>query len=184
LQKVFESLIDLSGGVEVITAAKELLQPCGKALIEFINYVEQLAQQVIERYPNLQLHYDFSALSGYHYQNGAVFAAYISGQGGEIARGGRYDMIGEVFGRSRPATGFSMDLKALAKISPKNSTSVLGIYAPNDDDFALREKINQLRSQGERVVCKLSDQQGDAKELGCNRMLVKQAQQWVVKDLS
>ena len=122
-------------------------------------------------------------MSGYRYQNGAVFAAYISGQGGEIARGGRYDMIGEVFGRSRPATGFSLDLKALAKISPNMSENTSGIYAPNENDAVLQKKIQQLRTQGERVICELSGQQGDAKDLGCNRILIKQEQQWIVKEL-
>ncbi|MEJ2114979.1 MAG: ATP phosphoribosyltransferase regulatory subunit, partial [Gammaproteobacteria bacterium] len=126
--------------------------------------------------------YDFAALSGYHYQNGAVFAAYVPGQGGEIARGGRYDMIGQVFGRSRPATGFSLDLKALAKISPKTNAPVFGIYAPNENDPTLQEKIKQLRMQGERVICELSNQLGEAKDMHCNRVLVKQGQEWVVKD--
>jgi len=93
-------------------------------------------------------------------------------------------MIGKVFGRSRPATGFSLDLKALAKISPKTNASVFGIYAPNDDDSALQDKIKQLRAQGERVICALSNQQGNEKDVGCNRVLVKQEQQWVVKDIS
>ena len=182
--KVFLSLMDLSGDTGVIAEAKQLLKDSDPEVIEYIDYVAKLSSRVVMRYPNIQLHYDFAALSGYRYQNGAVFAAYISGQGGEIARGGRYDMIGKVFGRSRPATGFSLDLKALAKISPKTNASVFGIYAPNDDDSALQDKIKQLRAQGERVICALSNQQGNEKDVGCNRVLVKQEQQWVVKDIS
>ncbi len=182
-QTVFTSLIDLNGEEEIIATTKELLKDCGAEVIEYIRYVEELAARVTKYYPNIQLHYDFAALSGYRYQNGAVFAAYVSGQGGEIARGGRYDMIGEVFGRSRPATGFSMDLKALAKISLKSSQSVLGIYAPNDDDSELQKKIKQLRAQGERVICELAGQKGDAQDLNCNRVIVKQNQQWIVKDI-
>ena len=182
-QNVFTSLIDLSGGAEVIASTKELLKNCGTEVIEYIEYVENLASLVSNRYATIQLHYDFAALSGYHYQNGAVFAAYVSGQGGEVARGGRYDMIGEVFGRSRPATGFSMDLKALAKISSKVSATIQGIYAPKDNDPMLQKKIKQLRAQGERVICELTGQQGKAKELACNRVLVQQNQQWIVKDI-
>ena len=180
--KIFLSLMDLSGDTAVIAEAKQLLKDSDPEVIEYIDYVAKLSSRVVIRYPSIQLHYDFAALSGYRYQNGAVFAAYISGQGGEIARGGRYDMIGQVFGRSRPATGFSLDLKALAKISPKVSASVFGIYAPNDDDSALQDRIKQLRAQGERVVCALSDQHGNEKDVGCNRVLVKLEQQWVVKD--
>ena len=182
-QNIFTSLIDLSGGEEVIVSTKDLLKNSGTEVIENIEYVESLAALVSNRYPNIQLHYDFAALSGYRYQNGAVFAAYVSGQGGEVARGGRYDMIGEVFGRSRPATGFSMDLKALAKISSKANAIAQGIYAPNDDDPSLQEKIKQLRAQGERVICELTGQHGKAQDLTCNRVLVQQNQQWIVKDI-
>ena len=91
-------------------------------------------------------------------------------------------MIGQVFGRSRPATGFSLDLKALAKISPKTNAPVFGIYAPNEHDPTLQEKIKQLRMQGERVICELSNQVGDANDMHCNRMLFKQGKEWVVKD--
>ena len=184
--KVFLSLMDLNGDVEVIATAKQLLQESNSEVIDHIDYVAELSKQVTRRNPNIQTHYDFANLSGYRYQNGAVFAAYVSGQGGEIARGGRYDMIGQVFGRSRPATGFSLDLKALAKISPKKNAPVFGIYAPNENDPMLQEKVKYLRMQGERVICELSDQQGNAKnppkELGCDRVLQKQGQEWVVKE--
>lgn len=180
--KIFISLMDLSGDENIINTAKQLLNDCGKEVVDHIGYVAELSKRVVLRYPNIQLHYDFAALSGYQYQNGAVFAAYISGQGGEIARGGRYDMIGQVFGRSRPATGFSMDLKALAKISPKTNQPVLAIYAPLDNDAALQEKINQLRAQGERVICELSNQQGSVKDLNCDRIMVKKGKEWVIED--
>ena len=185
--KVFLSLMDINGGVEVIETAKQLLQENNSEVIEHIDYVAELSKQVVKRHPRIQVHYDFAALSGYRYQNGAVFAAYVSGLGGEIARGGRYDMIGQAFGRSRPATGFSLDLKALAKISPKKNEHVYGIYAPNEDDALLQEKVKQLRMQGERVICELSDQLGDEKdfpkELGCNRVLQMQGKEWVVKEI-
>ena len=182
-QAIFMSLMDLSGSKEVIATTRNLLSECGKDVIEYIDYVEKLAKQVNKDYPNIQLHYDFEALSGYHYQNGAVFAAYIAGQGGEIARGGRYDMIGQVFGRSRPATGFSMDLKALAKISPKSCEAISGIFAPCEGDAALAEKIKQLRAKGERVIRALSDQKFSASEMQCDRVLVKQNDKWVVDDV-
>ena len=182
-QEIFVALSDLSGDEKVIEYAKKVLRKTNDSIIEFINYVEEISKRVQQRCPDIQLHFDFAALSGYHYQNGAVFAAYISGQGEQIARGGRYDMIGEVFGRSRPATGFSMDLKALAKISPNTNNSILGIFAPNEDDEALREKIAQLREQGERVICELQTQQGDAASMQCNRVLKKENQQWIVKEL-
>ncbi len=182
-QEKFLVLSDLSGEKNIVEYAKNVLQSSNNKVVEYIEYVEELAKRVQKRCPEIQLHFDFSALSGYRYQNGAVFAAYIFGQGEQIARGGRYDMIGEAFGRSRPATGFSLDLKALAKISPYTNKIMQGIFAPNEDDQELREKISQLREQGERVICELQNQQGDAASMHCNRVLKKENQQWVVKEI-
>jgi ATP phosphoribosyltransferase regulatory subunit len=181
-QEILMALSDLSGNEGMLDSAKKVLQNTNSSVIENINYVEELSKRVMQRSPETQIHFDFAALSGYRYQNGAVFAAYISGQGEQIARGGRYDAIGEVFGRSRPATGFSLDLKALAKISPHALQAIQGIFAPNDDDPQLHEKIMQLRAQGERVICELSGQSGDALSMQCNRILNKEKQQWIVKE--
>ncbi len=182
-QEILVSLSDLSGDVGIVEHAKKVLQKTNDSVIENINYVEELAKRVHQLYSDIQLHFDFAALSGYRYQNGAVFAAYISGQGEQIARGGRYDMIGEVFGRSRPATGFSLDLKELAKISPNTCKTIRGIYAPNVNDEELRNKIAQLRGQGERVICELQNQHGDAANMNCDRVLEKENQQWIVKEV-
>lgn len=181
-QEILMALSDLTGDESVIDDAKKVLQGANESVTENINYVSEIAQRVKQRSPEIQTHFDFAALSGYRYQNGAVFAAYISGQGEQIARGGRYDAIGEVFGRSRPATGFSLDLRALAKISPHERQAIQGIFAPNDDDPQLHKKIMQLRAQGERVICELSDQLGDALSMQCNRILNKEKQQWIVKE--
>ena len=184
-QEVLMALSDLSGDEGIIDYAKNVLQETNSTVIENIEYVEKLAKRVKQRVSDIQLHFDFAALSGYRYQNGAVFAVYISGQGEQIARGGRYDMIGEAFGRSRPATGFSLDLKALAKISPNTQQIIPAIFAPHDDDPKLQQKIIQLREQGERVICELTNQQGNAADLQCNRVLERdgQNQQWIVKEI-
>ncbi len=182
-KEILMTLANLSGDKSIIDYAKNVLQDTNDNVIAYINYVEELSKRVTQRSSDIQLHFDFAALSGYRYQNGAVFAAYISGQGEQIARGGRYDTIGKVFGRSRPATGFSLDLKALAKISPYTKHATQGIFAPNDDDPKLHEKIVQLREQGERVICELKKQHGDAADMQCNRVLQKENQQWIVKEL-
>ena len=176
-------LANLSGDESMIDTAKNVLQDTHDNVIADINYIEELSKRVTQRTQDIQLHFDFAALSGYHYQNGAVFAAYISGQGEQIARGGRYDTIGKAFGHSRPATGFSLDLKALAKISPYMKHAIQGIFAPNEDDPKLHEKIAQLRAQGERVIYELKKQHGDAADMQCNRVLQKENQQWIVKEL-
>ena len=181
---IFKVLPNLSGNEEVIAMAKDVFRNSNKDIAEYISYVEQLAAYVKQRYKKVNIHFDFAALSGYRYQNAAVFAAYIAGQGGEIARGGRYDEIGKAFGRSRPATGFSLDLKALAKISTHAlKKPMLGILAPNENDAALYGKVQQLRQQGERVIYALQDQQGGAQAMQCDQVLEKENQQWIVKGL-
>lgn len=180
-RKILLALSDLSGGEEVIAQAKEVLQGTGGKAIEHIDYVEALSERIRQRVEGIELHFDFAALSGYHYENGAVFAAYISGQGEQIARGGRYDMIGQVFGHSRPATGFSLDLKALAKISPLAEPARSGIFAPCDEDPELHAVIDRLRKQGERVIRGLQGQQGGAQAMHCDRVLEKQDHQWCVR---
>lgn len=177
------ALSDLSGDESVIGQARQMLAGTGGSAVEHIDYVEALSERIKQRVGGIRLHFDFAALSGYHYENGAVFAAYISGQGEQIARGGRYDMIGEVFGHSRPATGFSLDLKALAKISPLAHPSRHGIFAPCDEDPELHAAIEQLRKKGERVIRALQGQQGGAQAMRCNRVLEKKDHQWCVKEI-
>ena len=177
------ALSDLSGDEDVIGQAKQVLQGSSGRAMDHINYVEVLSERIQQRVAGIQLHFDFAALSGYHYENGAVFAAYIAGQGEQIARGGRYDMIGQVFGRSRPATGFSLDLKALAKISPLARPSQGGIFAPCDEDPELYAAINRLRKQGERVISGLHGQQGGPQAMQCDRVLEKIGRQWCVREI-
>lgn len=181
--KILMSLSSLSGNENIFSTAKSLLVNTSHEVIDDINYIEELSNQLKQKQLGVQIHYDLAALSGYRYQNGTAFAAYIYGQGAEIARGGRYDAIGQAFGRSRHATGFSLDLKALAKISPLTKKSIEGIYAPKDNDPLLSEVVAKLRMQGERVICELENQQGGALQMQCNRILQKENQQWVIKEL-
>ncbi|MCU7862556.1 MAG: ATP phosphoribosyltransferase regulatory subunit, partial [Candidatus Thiodiazotropha sp. (ex Lucinoma borealis)] len=106
--------------------------------------------------------------------------AFVPGSGKEIARGGRYDAIGRVFGRSRPATGFSSDLKTLIRIAqPVEQGEVLtAIFAPWSDDARLQQEVARLRADGRRVICALPGQHGEAKEMGCDQRLVLKADQW------
>ncbi|MCF8152415.1 MAG: ATP phosphoribosyltransferase regulatory subunit, partial [Sulfuritalea sp.] len=125
---------------------------------------------------------DLADLRGYHYHSGMVFAAYHAGSHDAIALGGRYDDLGKSFGRARPATGFSMDLRQLYNLLPAQPPCA-GIRAPYQNDAALRDKIAQLRAAGETVVVDLL---GDATlrgELQCDRELVLRDGSWVVVEL-
>ena len=130
----------------------------------------------------MRLHLDLGELRGYHYHTGCLFAAY-SGDGSEpIAKGGRYDHIGEVFGRARPATGFSADLKLLAAHQPLQvTTAILARGDLRDADFVAA--VKQLREGGERVVLSLPGAQNDVQALQCDRQLVQQGGSWQVISL-
>jgi ATP phosphoribosyltransferase regulatory subunit len=111
-----------------------------------------------------------------------VFAAFVADRGQEIARGGRYDAIGQVFGRARPATGFSTDLRSLMRLGARQLPAAAdAIAAPAEDDPALEERVRNLRAQGERVIQQLPGQAGSFAEMGCDRVLRWNGSDWVVE---
>jgi ATP phosphoribosyltransferase regulatory subunit len=118
-------------------------------------------------------------LRGYHYHSGVVFAAYASGHPTALALGGRYDEVGKAFGRARPATGFSMDLREVARVVPR-SAEPGAVLAPYGDLPGLAEAIEQLRDAGEVVVVELPGHEASRSELGCDRRLLRQREAWVV----
>lgn len=127
--------------------------------------------------------FDLADLRGYHYHSGMVFAAYAKGCSNAIALGGRYDEIGKAFGRSRPATGFSADLRELARlIEPKPRAK--GIMAPFErNNQTLEDKIKRLRQAGEIVIVELPGQQSEKFVSNCDRQLVWQNKDWIIKEL-
>jgi ATP phosphoribosyltransferase regulatory subunit len=122
---------------------------------------------------------DLADLRGYHYHSGMVFAAYHAGSHDAIALGGRYDDLGRSFGRARPATGFSMDLRQLYGLLPQQAGKP-GVCAPYSDDASLRDKIAQLRAAGETVVVDLLGDAALRRELQCDRELVLRNGVWQV----
>jgi ATP phosphoribosyltransferase regulatory subunit len=125
-------------------------------------------------------------LRGYHYHTGIVFAAFVPSIGREIARGGRYDNIGAIFGRARSATGFSADLKLLSSLNKQIYSYEKRelIFAPCSDDAALSEKIRELRAQQRAVVQELPGQSGSPEDLGCTAVLEQDHQNWIVRSLA
>lgn len=168
------ALASLSGGPEVLAEARACLQGAGEAVDEALDALERIAEALAAALPDVTLHFDLGELRGYRYHTGVVFAAYTPGVSGELARGGRYDDIGAVFGRGRPATGFSADLKALYRVTSNGHDgreAAGAIAAPWHGDAALRRKINALRASGETVVWLLPGHEGEAAEMGCDRRL-------------
>ena len=128
----------------------------------------------------IELSIDLADLRGYQYHSGVMFAAYVEGLPQPIARGGRYDQVGQAFGRSRPATGFSLDLLTLASLSPLQVRK-FAILAPWVQDVALENAITELRNRGEVVIQVLAGESVEAAEYECDRALVKQGNSWEVK---
>ncbi|MDW3095345.1 MAG: ATP phosphoribosyltransferase regulatory subunit [Gammaproteobacteria bacterium] len=178
------NLVDLHGSADVLTRAREQLSIGGQDLIKCIDYIENLSSAVNSSIGNTKIHYDLAESRGYHYQQGIVFTAFCASSGDELARGGRYDNIGETFGRARPATGFSADLRRLITASSHQAAQTKGaIYAPNVNDANLAMTVSELRTQGEVVIYGLSGEVNEASLSSCTRTLKNENNKWVVKDL-
>ncbi|MEM7379032.1 MAG: ATP phosphoribosyltransferase regulatory subunit [Pseudomonadota bacterium] len=144
--------------------------------------LRSLVCHINQRHPAVPVLIDLCELRGYRYHTGVVFSAYHSDAMTEIARGGRYDNIGAAFGRARPATGFSCDLKQLSSLDVVDGGEPTGILAPEHDEPGLWSAIAALREQGERVVVALSTDD-DARTLGCDRTLVFHDGHWTLRQI-
>jgi ATP phosphoribosyltransferase regulatory subunit len=184
IASLIRALPSLCGGVEILAQAKTLLSQVVPDALQPIDELQQLAAVISERFPQANLYFDISELRGYHYHTGVVFAAFAPGFGHAIANGGRYDHIGEVFGRARPATGFAVDLGALNALGTTVGALEPGILAPQATDAQSWQAIQALRAKGERVVCTLSDTSLVREELNCDRELVLDNGQYLVKPIS
>ncbi len=177
------ALVDLNGGDEVLDAARERLAGATAEVDAALASLAGVAEVLRRERPELVLHFDLAELRGYRYHTGVVFAALVPGHGEAIARGGRYDDVGRFFGRARPATGFSTDLRQLLRLSDGMATAQVesGIFAPADADPALCAAIRELRERGERVVRALPGQVGGAAEMDCDRELVRNDDGWEIR---
>ena len=169
-------LPELYGGVEVLDQAQQSL-PAYPEIHQALVDLRSIAAQLHSSVPDLC--FDLAELRGYHYHSGVVFATYAQGWSNAVALGGRYDEVGKTFGRARPATGFSMDLRAISAVLPPVAMTP-GILAPYLNDAALQEKIAALRRIGEMVVINLPGHETGAAELNCDRLLGLHNGEWQV----
>jgi ATP phosphoribosyltransferase regulatory subunit len=174
------ALANLSGSPKKVLEQARQNLPKTAAVKAALDELERLSAAVADLPNSPQLNLDLSDLKGYQYHSGVMFAAYVEGLPVAIARGGRYDMVGKAFGRSRPATGFSLDIMTLARISKKDSRKN-AILAPWSNDQSLSQEIAQLRSQGQVVIQSLPGNEQDGDEFDCDRELVNQKGAWVIK---
>ena len=130
----------------------------------------------------MRIGFDLADISGYAYYSGARFSLYGAAANAALARGGRYDEVGAVFGRNRPAVGFSLDVKALALASAPRD-AVAAVRAPWGEGTGLRAAVRRLREQGHVVVCTLPGHEHEAQEYDCDRELIEVGGQWVLRAL-
>jgi ATP phosphoribosyltransferase regulatory subunit len=173
------ALVTLYGDAKVLDEAEKTL-PTSAALREALATLKWLAGHL----QGAKVSFDLADLRGYAYYSGARFAVYTPGASDALVRGGRYDEVGAVFGRNRPAVGFSLDVKELVGVVAKPPLKA-AIRAPwldsGADAAALRKAISSLRSRGETVVCVLPGHESEVEEFQCDRELALAAGQWVVK---
>lgn len=187
---MLRALPDLHGeGLTVLDEASRLLAAAGDEVQQALADLGMVARALQGQGGAVRLHFDLAELRGYHYHTGIVFAAYVPGQGQAIARGGRYDGIGEAFGRARPATGFSADVRALAAFAAPTEEGRGAILAPSGDDPELTALVRELRARGERVVYALSEQGptperwAELRAHGFDRVIACEHSAWIVKAL-
>ena len=145
--------------------------------------MKKIAVLAIRQIKDAPLYFDLAELRGYHYYTGFTFAAYLPGQGQGIAFGGRYDDVGAAFGRARPATGFSTDVKTIFSLSKQPEKTSSAIFASYSEVPGLSEAVQRLREQGEIVIFELPGQTGTAKEMNCDRQLQLKEGKWQVVSL-
>jgi ATP phosphoribosyltransferase regulatory subunit len=175
-----KALLQLYGDEAVLGEAEKALHAT-PAVREALRNLQWLASHVASLSGGVKVSFDLADLRGYAYYSGTRFAIY--GRGAELARGGRYDEVGAVFGRNRPAAGFSLDLKELVNVLPPRPLKA-AIRAPWGEDASLRAVIAGLRAQGETVACVLPGHEHEVNEFDCDRELVGQAGAWVVQPLA
>lgn len=177
IRKALLDLPSLYGDVAIIEQARKLLPQLGgiATALDELEYLVKLAGHA-------HVTIDLADFRGYHYHSGVMFNVFVPGLPNAVARGGRYDHVGEAFGRARPATGFSLDLRELARLMPiaerKNA-----IIAPWSQEKSLRNKINELRGAGEIVIQSLPGHESEQDEFDCNRAVVFVDGQWILKNV-
>ena len=171
------ALPSLYGDAAVLDEARKAL-PDRPLLRTALDQLKLLGGQV----EGASISYDLADLRGYAYHSGARFAIYTPGASDSLVRGGRYDEVGAVFGRNRPAVGFSVDVKELVGVAARRALKA-AIRAPWGESASLRAAIAGLRQRGETVVCVLPGHDSELDEFECDRELVSAAGAWAVKAL-
>jgi ATP phosphoribosyltransferase regulatory subunit len=175
------ALLRLYGGPEVLSAARTAL-PAREPIRRALDDLAWLGEHVARAHPGVRVGFDLADLSGYAYYSGSRFALFSPRGNAALARGGRYDEVGAVFGRNRPAVGFSLDVRELAAVAPGDGTHA-AVRAPWNQSPDLRDAVRRLRDEGHTVVCTLPGHEQETQEYDCDRELIEVGGRWVVRAL-
>ena len=187
LRDMLYQLTRLSGDAGTLDHALKVFADAPAPVRKELSELEAIATGVSSRNSDVVLCFDLCELRGYEYHTGIVFAAYTPDNGRAVAKGGRYNDIGEVFGRARPASGFDCDLKVLSKLTQREFKRPLAILAPTEGDDELNTLISELRGKGEVVIRNLNKgalSSSEAAELGCDRFLIKKSGTWKIEKIN
>lgn len=183
LSQALLPLPSLSGDVSVLNRAARTWPNAPQAVAAALADMQAVVSALHASHPQVNLYVDLGELRGYHYHTGLVFAAYVAGHRSEVAKGGRYDHVGEAFGRARPATGFSADLKQWLDFDHQSGVA-RGILAPAGEAAALLQAISDARADGQRVIQQLPGATVSAADVGCDREFVfEENGRWQVRSI-
>jgi ATP phosphoribosyltransferase regulatory subunit len=183
LRAALLTLLSLYGDARVLDEARKKL-PLLPIIAKSLDNLQWLAKHLTANgLPQSSIRFDLADLGGYGYYTAIRFALYSRHAKDALARGGRYDDVGAVFGRKRAAVGFSLDVKALVEAA-KSHAPRAAIRAPWSEDASLRLAVRGLRASSEIVICVLPGHESEADEFACDRELVQVSGQWIVKNLN
>ena len=175
VRTALSALSGMYGDASVLAQAEKAFA-AWPVVLQAVAELRQIAADLSE----VTVTFDLADLRGYAYYSGVRFAIFVPGASDALVRGGRYDEVGAVFGRKRPAVGFSLDLKELVSVVPERALKA-AIRAPWGTVKGLREAIATLRGNGETVVCVLPGHESEVDEFNCDRELIDVANRWVVQ---
>ena len=177
------ALTELSGPAKEVLVRARTILPSNASVIDALALLERLTNAIALMPSAPEVSIDLADLRGYQYHSGMMFTAYVDVLSQPIARGGRYDHVGQAFGRARPATGFSIDLLTLAGLST-DLEERSAILAPWVSDAGLNAAIQALRAAGEIVVQLAPGDAALSAEYRLDRVLVEQGGTWKVQPKS
>lgn len=181
-REALQILLRAYGGTEVLVQARSAL-PARALIGAALDDLERLAAHLQRSHPGVRVGFDLADMGGYAYYSGTRFAVYVDGSSQSLVRGGRYDEVGAIFGRNRPAVGFSLDVKALAQCAVGPGPCNSAVRAPWSDAPEFSAAVRRLREAGETVVIDLPGSVAEECGRTFDRTLELVAGRWVLRSL-